>query len=92
MLATVLVELRAGVAEPLLTLARTGKKASYQVLGLRGYLEYVQGDKKLQNDEKVAKVKELLPLIKRPEEKRLAISALNTAPTAGAPPSRARAR
>jgi HEAT repeat protein len=71
----------AGVAEPLLALAKSGKKSSYQVLGLRGYLEYVQGDKKLQSDEKVAKVKEILPLAKRSEEKRLAISALNTAPT-----------
>ena len=71
----------AGVAEPLLTLARSGKKTAHQVLGLRGYLEYVQVDKRLQNNEKVAKVKDLLPLIKRPEDKRLAISALETAPT-----------
>ncbi|MCX6904261.1 MAG: HEAT repeat domain-containing protein [Verrucomicrobia bacterium] len=74
----------AGVAEPLLALAKSGKKPSHQVLGLRGYLEYVQVDKKLQNDEKVAKVKELLPLVKEPAEKRLAIAALNTAPSAGA--------
>ncbi|MBI5388188.1 MAG: HEAT repeat domain-containing protein [Verrucomicrobia bacterium] len=71
-----------GVAEPLLALAKSGKKQSHQVLGLRGYLEYVQAAKKLQSDEKVAKVKELLPLITRSEEKRLAISALSAAPTA----------
>ena len=74
----------AGVAEPLLTLAKSGKKTSHQVLGVRGYLEYVQRDKKLADDAKVAKVKELLPLIKRPEEKRLAISTLGSIPTAGA--------
>ncbi len=74
----------AGVAEPLLTLATSGKKTSHQVLGVRGYLEYVQRDKKLSDDDKVAKVKSLLPLIKRPEEKRLAISALGSVPTAAA--------
>ena len=74
----------AGAAEPLLTLAKFGKKSSHQVLGLRGYLEYVQGDKKLQNEDKVAKVREVMPLIKRSEEKRLAISALSTAPSGGA--------
>lgn len=73
-----------GVAEPLLTLARSGKKTSHQVLGVRGYLEYVQRDKKLSDDDKVARIKETLPLIKRPEEKRLAISALGTVPTIGA--------
>lgn len=71
----------AGVAEPLLALAKSGKKTAHQVLGLRGYLEYVQGNKKLQSEDAVAKVKEVMPLIKRPEEKRLAISALNAAPT-----------
>lgn len=72
-----------GAAEALLTLAKSGKKMSHQVLGLRGYLQYVQGDKKLKNDEKVAKVNELLPLIKRPEEKRLAIAVVGALPTAG---------
>ena len=62
------------VAEPLLTLAKTSKKTSHQVLGVRGYLEYLQGDKKLADDAKVAQVKEMLPLITRTEEKRLAIA------------------
>ena len=74
----------AAVAEPLLVLAKSGKKPSYQVLGLRGFLEYVQGDKKLGNDQKLAKVQDMLPLLKRPEEKRLAIAALSAAPSAGA--------
>jgi len=73
-----------GVAEVLLTLAKSGKKMSHQVLGLRGYMQYVRGNKKLNYDEKVAKVNELLPLIKRPEEKRLAISVIGDIPAASA--------
>jgi HEAT repeat protein len=73
----------AGAAEALLTLAKSGKKMSHQVLGLRGYLQYLQGDKQLKSAEKLAKVKELLPLIKRPEEQRLAIVVLGSLPTAG---------
>jgi hypothetical protein len=69
-----------GVAEPLLTLAKSGKKTSHQVLGLRGYLQYIQGDKKLGDADKVARVKDLLPLANRPEEKRLAIAVLGTVP------------
>ncbi|PYJ06398.1 MAG: hypothetical protein DME25_06770, partial [Verrucomicrobia bacterium] len=70
------------VAEPLLALAKTGKKTSHQMLALRGYLQYLKGDKQLKDDEKVAKVKELLPLVQRPEEKRLVIAALEPIPTA----------
>jgi HEAT repeat protein len=73
-----------GVAEPLLTLAKSGSKTSYQVLALRGYLQYIQGDKRLKDDEKVDKVTEVLPLLKRPEEKRLAIAAIGTIPSPGA--------
>jgi HEAT repeat protein len=72
------------VAEPLLALAKSSGKTSHQVLALRGYLQYLQGDKRLKNDEKVGKVTELLPLLKRPEEKRLAIAAIGTIPTSGA--------
>jgi HEAT repeat protein len=64
----------AAVAEPLLGLARAGARKSHQVLALRGYLQYVQGDRKLAPGEKVAKLRDILPLIERPEEKRLAIS------------------
>ena len=69
-----------GVAEPLLALARSGARPSYQVLALRGYLQYVQGNKQLKDDDKVAKVTDVLPLIKRPEEKRLAIAAIGAVP------------
>ena len=71
------------VSETLLTLAKTGKKPAYRVLGLRGYLQYVQGDRKLKDDEKVAKVNELLPWITWPEEKQLAIAVIGGIPTAG---------
>ena len=74
----------AGVAEPLLTLAKSGKKMSHQVLGLRGYLQYVRGDTKLDDGAKVTKVNELLPLLKRPEEKRLAVAVVGVVPSAGA--------
>ena len=73
-----------GVAEPLLALARAGGKTSRQVLALRGYLQYVQGDKQIKDTEKVEKVAELLPLLKRPEEKRLAIAAIGGIPSARA--------
>jgi HEAT repeat protein len=71
------------VAEPLLALAQSGKKTSHQVLGLRGYLQYVKGDKQLSDDAKVSKLNELLPRIKRPEEERLAIAVLDAIPTGG---------
>ncbi len=73
-----------GAAEPLLALAKSGKKLSHQVLGLRGYLQAVQEDKKLKDDQKVARVTELKPLFKRPEETRLAIAALGSIPCGAA--------
>jgi HEAT repeat protein len=73
-----------GIAEPLLALARSDAKTSHQVLALRGYLQYVQGNKQLKDDDKVGKVTEVLAIIKRPEEKRLAIAAIGTAPNARA--------
>ncbi len=71
-----------GAADVLATLAKSGKKMNHQVLGLRGYLQYLQGNKKLGADEKAAKVSDLMPLIKRPEEKRLAIAVLGAVATA----------
>ena len=59
-------------------------KTSHQVLALRGYLQHIQANKQIKDDDKVSKVKEVLPLIKRPDEKRLAIAALGAVPTAGA--------
>jgi len=72
------------VAEPLLALAKSSAKTSHQVLALRGYLQYLQGDKQLKDDEKLGKVTDVLPLIKRPEEKRLAIAVIGIVPAPGA--------
>jgi HEAT repeat protein len=74
----------AAVAAPLLALAKEGKKTLHQVLGVRGYLQYVQGDRKLADDAKLAKINEVMPLIKRPEEKRSAIAAIGTVPSGAA--------
>ena len=71
----------AGVAEPLLALAKSAKKMTHQVLGLRGYLQYVQGDAHLGDDEKVARLTDLLPVITRPEEKRLALPVISSIQT-----------
>lgn len=69
-------------ANLLMSLAKSSQKMNHQVLGLRGYLQYLQGNKKLDGGEKTAKVGELMSLLNRPEEKRLAIAALGGAPTA----------
>ena len=74
----------ADAGRALLTLATSAKKMSHQVLGLRGYLQYVRGTTKLTNDQKVARVNDLLDHINRPEEERLAIAVLGEAPSAGA--------
>jgi HEAT repeat protein len=74
----------AGAAEALLALAKSAKKVPHQVLALRGYLQYVHGTKKLKDEERLAKVSAVLPLVTRAEEKRLAISVLGTIETAGA--------
>jgi len=72
------------VMEPLLALAKAGKKATHQILALRGYLQCIQGTKKLSDDAKLGKVNEVLPLIEKPEEKKLAIAALGAIGAAGA--------
>ena len=66
------------IEEPLLNLARTGRKNFYQVLALRGYLQFLQGDKKLSDEEKVAKLKAIKPLIQRPEDKAAAVAVLRS--------------
>ena len=73
----------AGAAEALLALVKTGKKLSHQVQGLRGYLQYLQEDKKLNNSQKLSRIQELRPAIQRPEEKRLIISTLGNLPAEG---------
>jgi hypothetical protein len=66
------------------TLAKSAEKMSHQVLGLRGYLQYIRGNKKLGSEQKVARVKDALSYIERPEERRQAIAVLGDAPSAGA--------
>jgi HEAT repeats len=74
----------AAAGQTLLLMARSNAKMSHKVLGLRGYLQYVRGNNKLSNNDKVANVKDLLPQIERPEEERLAIALLGGVPTAEA--------
>ncbi|MCF7973486.1 MAG: hypothetical protein K9N55_06700 [Phycisphaerae bacterium] len=68
----------------LLALASSDGKMSHQVLGLRGYLQYVRGSKALSNEQKVTEVEALLTHIKRPEETRQAIAVLGESPCASA--------
>ncbi|GAJ24205.1 unnamed protein product, partial [marine sediment metagenome] len=70
--------------QALLMLATSAEKMSHQVLGLRGYFQYIRGNKKLSNEQKVAKVKDVRSHIKRPEEKWLAIAVLGDAPSSSA--------
>ncbi|MCP4612634.1 MAG: HEAT repeat domain-containing protein [Planctomycetes bacterium] len=70
--------------QALLRLATSSEKMSHQVLGLRGFFQYIRGTKKLSNEQKVTRVVDLLSYIKRPEEKRLAIAALGEAPSSSA--------
>lgn len=72
------------VAEPLLALVNSGAKRAHQVLGFRGYLQYLQADKRLADTARVERIKELLPRLQWPEEKQAAISALGSLRTAAA--------
>jgi hypothetical protein len=64
----------------LLGLATSDAKMSHQVLGLRGYLQYLRGSARLSNEQKVAEVNALQPHLKRTEERRLAVAVLGGAP------------
>ena len=70
--------------QTLLALATSAEKMSHQVLGLRGYLQYIRGNKKMGNEQKVARIKDIWSFIKRTEEKRQATSVLGEAPCADA--------
>lgn len=71
----------AAVVEPLLALAKASQKTIHQVLALRGYLQFLHGDKKIGADDKVTQLKDVLSLVQRPEEKRQAIGMLRDIPT-----------
>jgi HEAT repeat protein len=70
--------------QALLSLATSAEKMPHQVLGLRGYLQYIRGNRKLSNEQKVADVKNIQSHIKRPEEKQMAIAVLGESPSANA--------
>jgi len=70
--------------QALLILATSAKKTSHQVLGLRGYLQYIRVNKKLSNEQKVAKIKDVWSNVRQTEERHQAIAVLAEAPTAGA--------
>ncbi|MBP8258299.1 MAG: HEAT repeat domain-containing protein [Verrucomicrobia bacterium] len=73
-----------GALEPLLALAKTGRKMSHRVQGARGYLQLLQENKGIAADARLARVDALLPSIPRAEEKRLAIAVVGAIPTAAA--------
>ncbi len=66
------------VLAPLLALAKGGKKPTHRILALRGYLQLLQGTKKLRGEDKLARLDEVLPLVKGVGEKRLVVSVLRT--------------
>jgi HEAT repeat protein len=72
------------IAQPLLVLAQSSTKPAHQVLALRGYLQYLQADTQLKDADKLARLEAALPLVKRPEEKRLAIATAGGIRSAGA--------
>jgi HEAT repeat protein len=71
----------AQVADPLLALAQTAEKPAHQILALRGYLQFLLGDDKLKAGERFRLLNKSLPLLTRPEEKRLAIAVARQIPT-----------
>ena len=72
------------VADPLLALAKSAQKPSHQVLAVRGFLQFLLGDEKLKSEEKLRRVNEVLPLLNRPEDKRLAIAVIRQIPNPAA--------
>jgi len=70
----------AAAADVLLTLAKSDRKTAHQVLGFRGYMQYLRENKALDAGQKVAKVNEVLSLADRPDEKRVVISVLGGTP------------
>jgi len=73
----------AAAADILLTLAKSDRKMAHQVLGFRGYLQYLRENKALDVDQKMAKINEVLSLANRPEEKRVVVSVLGGTPASG---------
>jgi hypothetical protein len=74
----------AAVAGPLLHTAKADANSAHEILALRGYLQFLLGDEKLKEDDKMAKMQEILPLLQRPEEKITAIAVLQGIPSPAA--------
>lgn len=74
----------AAAAPVLLGVAKAPKKPQHAVLALRGYLQYVQSNKALKPEQKLALLNDAQAVITRPEEKRAAISVLAGIGNAGA--------
>ncbi len=74
----------AAVAEPLMHIARTDGNPSHSILALRGFLQFLLGDEKLGQDDKLAKMQEIIPLLQRPEEKITAMAVLQDIPAPAA--------
>lgn len=68
--------------EALLAAVTSADKLAHQVLGMRGYLQYLRGTTKLNHEQKAARVEEVQSWIKRPEEKHQAVAVLGEAPSA----------
>jgi HEAT repeat protein len=72
------------VMEPLLRTAKTDTNSSHVILALRGYLEFLLGNEKLKSEDKLARVREVIPLLQRPQEKLTAIAVLQAIPSPAA--------
>lgn len=72
------------VADPLLALAKNARKPEHQILAVRGFLQLLLSDDKLKADEKLKRVNEVLPLLQRPEDKKLAIAVIRQIPKSDA--------
>jgi HEAT repeat protein len=72
------------VGGTLLELAKSGRKPAHKIQGMRGYLQFVEESPKLSAEEKLSKVREVLPIAQRPEEKRSVIAVISSIPTAPA--------
>jgi HEAT repeat protein len=70
----------AEVAGPLLRTAKTDGNSSHEIMALRSYLQFLLGDEKLNKDDKLAKLRDIMPLLQRPEEKITAIAVLQGIP------------
>jgi HEAT repeat protein len=70
----------AAVSEPLLRVAKAGSNSPNATLAVRGYLQFLLGDEKLAENDKLAKVQLVMPLLQRPEEKVTAMAVLQGIP------------